>query len=527
MSKQVLYRRYRSLVFEEVLGEKHVTDTLKKAVANDRVGHAYLFSGPRGIGKTSVARILARAVNCTNKKEGGDPCNECTVCNSFLKQSSMDLIEVDAASHRGIDDVRFLQEGVSFAPVEARLKIFIIDEVHMLSKEAFNALLKTLEEPPQHALFILATTELHKVPDTIISRCQHFRFVRIGENDIAQYLVELAGKEGYVLQKEAARLIAENVTGGMRDALSALQQLVIGEEKEISLKQVEEILGLVEEEIMAEIIKKMIKGEIADVLNYYYDQVYTKGIDGQRFMRSLEKYVRKLLLIKNGVKQGEGKIDLDLLMQVSNDKLVFWLELIQDLRKKEFEIDALYFELFIYKSKPVSSLASNQGHQVIVDKKKVESVEKELITDKEEVKNIKVEEVSRNKNVGAAIIDQAVDLDLEMIKKKWHDFVNKVIEQKPSIGSILKMASLEGLSQGQLNIAVAKQFYRDQLMHGANYCILTDKFQETCGAKVNFICEVKDLAINDISSSAQWSQEEIDSKVQSVTAVFGGKVINS
>ncbi len=211
MSQLVLYRKYRSENFDEVVGQKFIVQSLRKAVEKGEVSHAYLLAGPRGIGKTSLARILSRAVNCVDLQAAGNPCNQCQSCQSFIKNSSMDLVEIDAASHRGIDDIRFLQEGVSFAPVEAKRKVYIIDEVHMLTKEAFNALLKTLEEPPAGCLFILATTEINKVPETIISRCQTFYLSRISEAEIESHLMEITRREGGELDQQAANLIAQNL----------------------------------------------------------------------------------------------------------------------------------------------------------------------------------------------------------------------------------------------------------------------------------------------------------------------------
>ena len=220
-----LYLRYRPQTFEDVVGQKHVAVTLRNALRQDRIGHAYLFTGPRGTGKTSTARILAKAVNCLAEDVDARPDNACPICTAINQGRLMDLIEIDAASNTSVDDVRALIEKVAFAPSEARYKVYVIDEVHMLSTSAFNALLKTLEEPPAHVIFVLATTEPHKIPATILSRCQRFDFHRISTRQISEHLAEIARREGMTVSPEALGIIARSATGSMRDAISLLTEV--------------------------------------------------------------------------------------------------------------------------------------------------------------------------------------------------------------------------------------------------------------------------------------------------------------
>ena len=220
---QALYRKWRPQTFADVIGQQHVTDTLRAQLQSGRLSHAYLFTGTRGTGKTTCAKILARAVNCEHPVNG-DPCNECAACRGILDGSVLDVTEIDAASNNGVDNIRDLRDETRYTPAQVKKRVFIIDEVHMLSIGAFNALLKTLEEPPEHVLFILATTELHKVPATILSRCQRFDFRRIGAEDIARRLLDVAAGEGIELTEGAARLIARLADGAMRDALSMLDR---------------------------------------------------------------------------------------------------------------------------------------------------------------------------------------------------------------------------------------------------------------------------------------------------------------
>jgi DNA polymerase III subunit gamma/tau len=296
VSYEVFARKYRPQTFDDLVGQGHVSRTLKNAVAQNRLAHAYLFVGPRGVGKTSTARILAKSLNCV-KGPTVTPCNECDNCREIAAGNSLDVIEIDGASNRGIDDVRELRDNVRYAPAKGRYKIYIIDEVHMLTKEAFNALLKTLEEPPSHVKFIFATTEPNKVLPTILSRCQRFDLHRIPANLIAKHLQFIAGKEKITLEPAAAHTIARGAEGGLRDAESMLDQLVAFCGEKVSESDVLDVFGFTSEQMVTDLTGRILRGETPEAIDLLHQQS-DAGKDMMRLMADLIAYLRDLLVFK-------------------------------------------------------------------------------------------------------------------------------------------------------------------------------------------------------------------------------------
>ncbi len=298
MANLVLYRKYRPKTFSEVIGQEHIIKTLTNALSSGKISHAYLFSGPKGSGKTTVARLIAKAVNCKNPSLF-EPCNKCSSCKEINQGRAVDLIEIDAASHRGIDEIRQLKEGIRFSPVKSKYKVFIIDESHQLTKDAANALLKTLEEPPSHAIFVLATTEPQKMISTIISRCQRFDFRRLKLPEIIKKLEFISKEEGIKFEKEALSVIALSSRGSFRDAESLMDKCISfsDKEKKVKTEDVKELLGIVEIEQISKLVESLINNNSKEAI-IFLNQAVQSGIDIQEFTKALINYLRQSLLFK-------------------------------------------------------------------------------------------------------------------------------------------------------------------------------------------------------------------------------------
>lgn len=296
MAYLVLARRWRPQQFSDIIGQDHVSQTLSNAIASERIAHSFIFAGPRGVGKTTTARILAKALNC-EKGPTSTPCNECTNCQSITKGNSLDVLEIDGASNRGIDEIRNLRENIHYAPTQGKYKIYIIDEVHMLTKEAFNALLKTLEEPPSHVIFMFATTEIHRVPATILSRCQRFDFKRIPTNTIIQHLQKMCETDKIEIEQDALLEIAKKSDGSMRDAQSILDQIISYSGDTITAKQIAEILGLIDIDLFFSYTSKIREKNLKDLL-MLCQKVFSDGIDLGEFLVGFEEHFRNLLITK-------------------------------------------------------------------------------------------------------------------------------------------------------------------------------------------------------------------------------------
>ena len=410
MAYMALYRAYRPQAFKEVSGQEHIVRTILNAIINNKVAHAYLFSGPRGTGKTTIAKIMAKAINCPNCKDG-EPCNECEICKGITKGMISDVVEIDAASNNGVDEIRDIRDKVKYLPSEGKYKVYIIDEVHMLSTGAFNALLKTLEEPPAHAIFILATTEPHKIPATILSRCQRFDFRGVGNKEIISRINFIAKEENIKIADEAIELIAECAEGGMRDALSLLDEAISFAGDMVKATDVYQVSGAVNLDNMLDVAECILDKDSGKVLTAL-EKIIDLGKEIPKICNDLISFYRDMLIYKNNQK-GEkalynNKDFIKLAKKTSNQKIYFYLNVLNEAQNnmKFTNQKRTYLELALVKM-------SDYLEQISVDNSSMIS---EL-----EAKIAQLE--ARINNLGTAPIKEiAPTIDTPVVQKRNTDF---------------------------------------------------------------------------------------------------------
>ena len=499
MSYKVLSLKYRPQNFLEVVGQEHVTQTLVNAFKKDRVGQGYIFTGPRGVGKTTTARILAKGLNCKDSKNG-NPCNKCTICDEITEYRNLDVLEIDGASNRGIEEIRNLRELIKFTPMNSLYKIFIIDEVHMLTNQAFNALLRTLEEPPPHGKFIMCTTDIHKVPDTIISRCQRFDFNRISINHIKESINSILLKEKIESDIESVEAIAAKSEGSMRDALSILDQVIAFSESKINFKDVENILGLVSSEIYFRLTDS-IKDKNAELLLETLTEIRKGGIPVDDVVKGLNVHIRNLMYAS----LNDGVNILDISDDLKNEYIEsskLWdvrdllriTEVINDLEVKisrsnqpyiMFEITALkllemdqtvFIEDLLNQSPATTDFGekknkvnNNNDTPREVDKKiKVDTSKSDVLDNSDEINKI-----DKNREVDTNISDDLEDnvdslksknneedvtiLDIDFIKSEWLNIVTMVTNIRTSIGIVMEHSMPIKIEKNILKVGVYNQ----------------------------------------------------------------------
>ncbi|HID96046.1 MAG TPA: DNA polymerase III subunit gamma/tau [Candidatus Latescibacteria bacterium] len=458
MSYIVLSRKWRPLVFEDIVAQEHVTKTLKNAISSGRIAHAYLFSGPRGVGKTTTARILAKALNCL---EGPTPtpCNRCTPCREITAGSSLDVLEIDGASNRGIDEVRELRENVRYAPSQGRYKVYIIDEVHMLTTPAFNALLKTLEEPPKHVVFIFATTQPQSVPLTVLSRCQRFDFKRIPVPEITKRLATISKEEGIEVDDNSLRLIAKKADGAMRDAESLLDQVISFGEGRIYEDLVEEILGLVDREVFFELIEAIGSKDTAKGLDLV-GRVLDGGGDIGEFTSGLLEHLRNLLIAK--IPGGTGHIEapeidrersLQQSAMFSEEDLLRMIKIVSDLELsiRRAPHPRLRLEIAVVS---LIKLDSTILLSDLIDR--LSRLEQGFISDAHTVANTHIDETPVEHLTAKETVPEE-ELTLETIRKAWDMVVKKVKVERIGLGSVLAASLPVDFKGGVLRIAFGKE----------------------------------------------------------------------
>lgn len=490
MSK-VLYLKWRPGDWDEVIGQDHVITTLRNAVRQDRVSHAQIFSGPRGTGKTSTARVLAKAVNCLAEDLSARPCNECAHCQSIIRGDFLDLIEIDAASNTSVDDVRDLRDKINFSPNLGKFKVYVIDEVHMLSTSAFNALLKTLEEPPDHAIFVLATTEIHKIPVTVISRCQRHDFRRISVSEIISRLKEMADVENIKVKEDVLGLIARQATGSLRDAISILDQLSSAE-GEITPGLAHQILGTSPDAAVLNFIEAMLKGDPGEGLNTLH-QSSQRGNDPGQFARQIVGYLRNVLLMQMNnpdridVPEELQKVIQDHAGQISTRQL---LDLIRVFNLAVIDKGAAWQPTLPLEMAFLESLDILNKETIPAKRKadippaKPDSIKtKDKKTTKSESAPEKEKTLSQ---------DQPPDTDQQplTVLQHWKEIIERVRDINPATQGILNSCKPLGIKDNQLVLSFRSDAIKTKMDGGDHIKICQDVIEKVIGVRLPLLCIV-------------------------------------
>jgi len=568
VSYQALYNKYRPQTFEEVVEQKHIIKTLKSAITQNRVSHAYLFCGPHGIGKTSIARVFAKALNC---EEGITtiPCNKCNICSSISNGSCIDVLEIDAASNRGIDEIRNLREKVNYLPTQARKKIYIIDEVHMLTTEAFNALLKTLEEPPAHVIFMMATTQPNKILPTILSRCQRFDLHLISSEDIVKRLKYIAKEEKIKITPSALSLIAKHSKGSQRDATGILDQLHSYTDKKIEEEDVASLLGVLDYKNLFKIVKLIIKEDTAELI-YLVDELSQLGRDLRQLVGDIIEHLRAILITKN-VKASTGLVHvpkdlkaiftrqskqieleeihrlLDLFSQTykdmrwaSNNKLLLEIALIKATRLSlDDTISGLLSRVkdlenkvrFRLEEKPISADIYLRGKkekedkeiekEILEDEKGIqeevqeifEEEEKELL-EPEKVKEIEYEpeklEIEEGIKVKKKVGKKTADFNFELVQKMWPLVLDELKEKYKPTHALLLMAMPVKVKDNLIEIQfeVEAKFQKELVEREDHFKKIRDTISRILGRKVNIHLTIREEKKEEILSEKKVVKKE-------------------
>jgi len=516
-----LYRKYRPGKFAEVEGQNHIKTTLQNELESDCVSHAYMFSGPRGTGKTTMARLLAKAVNCIErKKDESEPCGKCESCLEIAQGRSIDIVEIDAASQTGVDNVREnIIQNAKYTPTRRKYKVFIIDEIHMLSTSAFNALLKTLEEPPKHAIFILATTELHKVPDTIISRCQRFDFRKVRMEELMRRLGFIIRSENKDVDREVVELVAARSEGCIRDAESLLEQIFSMGDKKITIEQARLVIPYSDFHYIFEFatfLKNRQSQEAVDFIN----RIMFEGVDLERFADDIIEGLRKIMILKLNGKLSEYSFDLqkdqemkllELSQSIDIQRLVFMIEVF--LKKKgEF-----YLSPIVQLPLELAVIEICQTSDEVDDTNATGNVKKENIVKNEEKKIEKQSEPNALKEMEIEKKDlpSVMLVTFELVKEKWNDILAKVKLYNHTLSSFLTINKPIQVKNDIIQLGVSYPFHKERINEIKNKLAIENILEEILGKKMKIECIV-------IERKEEPDYVKEDKKIESLAREFGG-----
>lgn len=531
---QALYRMFRPQSFEDVVGQEHVTKTLRNAISKGKQSHAYIFSGPRGTGKTSIAKVFAKAINCLERSDG-EPCNECAICTGITRGTNSDVIEIDAASNNGVDEIRNIRDKVKYAPSESKFKVYIIDEVHMLTTGAFNALLKTLEEPPAHAIFILATTEPHKIPPTIISRAQRFDFKAISHDEIVERLQFVADAQDIEYDNAALDFIAKASEGGMRDALSIMDQAIAFGDDHLTLQDALNVTGSVDAQALNDLLKEVVEGDVKTAFSTYH-QFIAQGKEVNRLINDMIYFVRDTIMNKTS----NIETEYDALMHFDLETLYKMIDVINDtLVSIRFSVNqSVHFEVLLVKiaemikgesenvqTVATTSVASEPNNEVLLQR--MEQLENELKTLKSQgvVANNAKPQAKKTASKGtqsknafsmqqiAKVLDKANKEDIKQLKDHWQEVIDHAkSNDMKSLVSLLQNSEPVAASETHVLIKFEEEIH----------CEIVNKDDEKRENIENVVCNIIDKAVKVVGVPAdQWMRvrtEYLQNRKQSTSA---------